>query len=57
MGKAKQCVDQSRTTLENTVSTLRNAMNEAEKAENKNKIQCAIDSLNHACQELGSFQD
>lgn len=57
MGKAKQCIDQSKTTLENTISTLRNAMNEAEKNENKQRIQCAIDSVNHACDELCKYQD
>lgn len=56
-GKAKQFVDQSTASVQNTVTTLQQALTSAEKPENKNKIQQAIDSLNAAQQQLSGFQD
>lgn len=56
-GKAKQFVDQSMTSVQNTVSTLQQALNSAEKQDNKNKIQQAINSLNSAQQQLSGYQD
>lgn len=56
-GKAKQCVDQSMSSLQNTVSTLQQALSSAEKTDNKNKIQQAINSLNSAQQQLSGYQD
>lgn len=55
--KAKQYVDQSMSSMQNTVSTLQQALNSAEKPDNKNKIQQAINSLNSAQQQLSGFQD
>ena len=57
MPKAKQFIDQSMTTAQNTVSSLQQALTSAEKQENKAKIQSAIDSVNSACQQLSSYQD
>jgi len=57
MPKAKQLVDQSMTTAQNTVTSLQQALSSAEKQENKDKIQSAIDSVNTACQQLSSYQD
>lgn len=56
-GKAKQYVDQSMTSVQNTVSTLQQALNSAEKPDNKNKIQQAINALNSAQQQLSGYQD
>lgn len=56
-GKAKQYVDQSMTSVQNTVNTLQQALTSAEKQENKNKIQQAISALNSAQQELSGYQD
>ena len=57
MPKAKDYVDQSMTSVQNTVSILQQALSSAEKQENKAKIQSAIDSLNSACQQLSNYQD
>lgn len=56
-GKAKQYVDQSLTSVQTTVNTLQQALNSAEKPDNKNKIQQAIDLLGSAQQELSGYQD
>jgi uncharacterized membrane protein (DUF106 family) len=56
-GKAKQYVDQSMTSVQNTVNTLQQALTSAEKQENKNKIQQAISALNTAQQQLTGYQD
>ncbi|QUH26883.1 hypothetical protein [Serpentinicella alkaliphila] len=56
-GKAKQYVDQSMSSVQNTVNTLQQALNSAEKPDNKNKIQQAINSLNSAQQQLSGYQD
>jgi hypothetical protein len=56
-GKAKQYVDQSMSSVQSTVSTLQQALDSAEKQDNKTKIQQAINSLNSACQELSGYQD
>ncbi|WP_171903860.1 hypothetical protein [Cellulosilyticum sp. I15G10I2] len=56
-GKAKQYVDQSMSSVQNTVSTLQQALSSAEKPDNKNKIQQAIESLNSAQQQLSGYQD
>jgi len=56
-GKAKQQVDQSMSSVQTTVSTLQQALSSAEKPENKNKIQQAINSLNSAQQQLSGYQD
>ncbi len=56
-GKAKQQVDQSMSTLQSTVNILQQALNSAEKPDNKNKIQQAINSLNSAQQQLSGYQD
>ncbi|MCQ6280484.1 hypothetical protein [Bacillus sp. EB600] len=57
MPKAKQYVDQSISSVQTTVSTLEQALNSAEKPDNKEKIQQAINSLNSAKQQLSGFQD
>ncbi|MEL7648131.1 MAG: hypothetical protein AAGU76_08560 [Sedimentibacter sp.] len=56
-GKAKQYVDQSMTSVQNTVNILQQALNSVEKQDNKNKIQQAISSLNSAQQQLSGYQD
>lgn len=56
-GKAKQYVDQSMSTVQSTISSLQQALSSAEKQDNKNKIQQAIDSLNSAHQQLSQYQD
>ena len=56
-GKAKQYVDQGMSSVQNTVNTLQQALNSAEKPDNKNKIQQAINSLNSAQQQLSGYQD
>ncbi|SDK39219.1 hypothetical protein [Natronincola ferrireducens] len=56
-GKAKQYVDQGMSSVQNTVNTLQQALNSAEKPDNKNKIQQAINSLNAAQQQLSGYQD
>lgn len=56
-GKAKQYIDQSMASVQNTVSTLQQALNSAEKQDNKNKIQQAINALNSAQQQLSGYQD
>ena len=57
MPKAKQCVDQSMTSVQNTVASLQQALTSVEKEDNKAKIQTAIDSLNSASQQLSSYKD
>lgn len=56
-GKAKQFVDQSMSSVQTTVNTLEQALNSAEKEDNKNKIQQAINSLNSAQQQLSGYKD
>lgn len=56
-GKAQQYVNQGMTSVQNTVSTLQQALNSAEKQDNKNKIQQAINALNSAQQQLSGYQD
>jgi uncharacterized membrane protein (DUF106 family) len=56
-GKAKQYVDQSMSSVQNTVSTLQQALSSAEKPDNKNKIQQAINTLNSVQQQLSEYQD
>lgn len=56
-GKAQQYVNQSMSSVQNTVNTLQQALNSAEKPDNKNKIQQAINSLNAAQQQLSGYQD
>ena len=56
-GKAKQYVDQSMSSVQNTVASLQQALSSAEKADNKAKIQAAIDSLNSASQQLSNYKD
>lgn len=57
MPKAKQYVDQSMSSVQNTVDTLQQALSNAEKPDNKNKIQQAINSLNEVQQQLSGYQD
>ncbi|MFE8697171.1 hypothetical protein ACFYKT_12575 [Cytobacillus sp. FJAT-53684] len=57
MPKAKQYVDQSMSSVQTTVNTLQQALSSAEKQDNKNKIQEAINSLNSAQQQLSQYQD
>ena len=56
-GQAKQYVDQGMSSIQTTVSTLQQALGSAEKPENKNKIQQAINSLNSVQQQLSGYQD
>lgn len=56
-GKAKQNVTLGITSLQSTVNTLQSALNSAEKPENKNTIQQAINSINTVQQQLTDFQD
>ncbi|MEH7114139.1 hypothetical protein V7124_17395 [Neobacillus niacini] len=57
MPNAKDYVNQSMSSVQNTVNTLQQALSNAEKPENKNKIQQAIQSLNSAQDQLSSYQD
>lgn len=57
MQNAQDYVNSSMTNVQNTVSSLQQAMASAEKPENKAKIQSAIDSLNSASQQLSNYQD
>ncbi|MEH7492723.1 hypothetical protein [Neobacillus niacini] len=57
MPKAKQYVDQSMSSVQNTVDTLQQALSNTEKSDNKNKIQQAINSLNEVQQQLSGYQD
>lgn len=57
MQNAKDYVDLSKTAMENTVSNLQQALNSAEKQENKATIQSAINSINSACQNLNNYKD
>jgi hypothetical protein len=57
MSNAKDYVDQSMSSVQNTVETLQQALTTAEKSENKNKIQDAINSLNAVKQDLSQYQD
>jgi hypothetical protein len=56
-GKAKQYVDQSMSSVQNTMNSLQQALGSAENPDNKNKIQQAINSLNSAMQQLSGYQD
>lgn len=53
-GKAKQYVDQSMTSVQSAVSSLQQALGNAE---NKAVIQQAITSLNGACGTLSKYKD
>lgn len=55
--KAQDFVNQSMTTAQNVISSLQQAANMAEKPENKEKIQQAMNSINSACNALSSYQD
>lgn len=57
MPKAKQYVDQGLSSVQETVQTLEQALINAEKQENKSKIQEAITSLHTAQQQLSNYQD
>ncbi|MEH7254496.1 hypothetical protein V7111_20500 [Neobacillus niacini] len=57
MPNAKDYVNQSMSSVQNTVNTLQQALSNAEKPENKNKIQQAINSLNSAQDQLTGYQD
>lgn len=57
MPNAKDYVDQSMSSVQNTVNTLQQALTNAEKPENKNKIQQAINSLNSVQDQLSGYQD
>jgi uncharacterized membrane protein (DUF106 family) len=57
MPKAKQYVDQSMSSVQSTVDSLQQALNNAEKPDNKNKIQQAISSLQSVQQQLSGYQD
>jgi len=56
-GKAKQYVDQCMSSVQTNVNTLQEALSSAEKPDNKNKIQQAINSLNSVKQHLTGYQD
>lgn len=56
-GKAKQYVDQGMSSVQSTLNTLQQALSSAEKPDNKNKIQQAINSLNSVHQQLSGYQD
>ncbi|AZV43467.1 hypothetical protein [Peribacillus asahii] len=56
-GKAKQYVDQSMSSVQDTVNTLQQALSSVEKQDNKEKIEQAINSLNSAQQQLSKYQD
>ncbi|MBP2240974.1 hypothetical protein J2Z40_001534 [Cytobacillus eiseniae] len=57
MPKAKQYVDQGITSVQSTVNTLQQALHSAEKQDNKDKIQEAINALNSAQEQLSGYQD
>jgi uncharacterized membrane protein (DUF106 family) len=57
MPKAKQYVDQSMSSVQSTVDTLQQALSNAEKPDNKNKIQQAINSLQTVQEQLSGYQD
>jgi hypothetical protein len=57
MPNAKDYVNQSMSSVQNTVNTLQQALSNAEKPENKNKIQQAINSLNSVQDQLSGYQD
>ena len=56
-GKAKQNVNLSISSLQSTVNTLQSALNSAERPDNKNTIQEAINSINSVQKQLTDFQD
>jgi hypothetical protein len=45
------------TNVETALGSLKQALSSAEKMDNKNKIQSAINSLNSATQQLSQYQD
>jgi hypothetical protein len=57
MPNAKQYVDQSMSSVQSTVDTLQQALSNAEKPDNKNKIQQAINSLQTVQEQLSGYQD
>lgn len=56
-GEAKQYIDISITNVETALGTLKQALDSAEKSDNRNKIQAAINSLNSATQQLSQYKD
>lgn len=56
-GNAKQLIDQSMSSLQGSLSSLQQALISAEKPDNKNKIQQAINSLNSAYDQLSGYTD
>jgi len=46
-----------KTSVQNTVNTLQQALISVEKQDNKNKIQQAISALNSAQQQLSGYHD
>ena len=57
MQNAKDYVNQSMSSVQNTMGTLQQALGCAEKQENKNKIQQAINALQSVQQDLSGYQD
>jgi hypothetical protein len=57
MPNAKQYVDQSMSSVQSTVDTLQQALSNAEKPDNKNRIQQAINSLQSVQEQLSGYQD
>lgn len=57
MPNAQDYVNQSMSSVQNTVGTLQQALDSAEKPENKNKIQQAINALHSVQQDLSNYQD
>jgi hypothetical protein len=57
MPNAKDYVNQSMSSVQNTVNTLQQALSNAEKPDNKNKIQQAINSLQTVQEQLSGYQD
>ena len=56
-GRAKQYIDQSMSSIQDCINNLQQAVNSAEKPDNKNRIQQAINSLNSVQQQLNGYQD
>ncbi|MDX5476673.1 MAG: hypothetical protein LPK00_14155, partial [Bacillaceae bacterium] len=57
MQNAKDYVNQSMSSVQSTMGTLQQALGYAEKQENKNKIQQAINALQSVQQDLSGYQD
>ncbi|WP_096155672.1 MULTISPECIES: hypothetical protein [Bacillus] len=54
---AQDYVNQSMSSVQSTMGSLQQALSCAEKPENKNKIEQAIQSLQSVQQDLSSYQD